>query len=641
MGKDQKSALEFHYDQLYAPPIGALFTPDDINELIRIATSLRYNGNISKKYELIDKVMRFRGFIKAHCGTNRVVYNFLEDPRFIVKVALDKVGMTDSPREFINQQFFQPFCCKIFEVHPSGVIATVERVNPISSLEEFMSIADDVFNLMVVKIIGKYVVDDLGTKTYMNFGVRYNANGCAFGPVIIDFPYVYELDGAKLICHHLLPNGEICMGEIDYKPGFNGLYCTKCKREYKAMDLAKNQASVELVWDKWDSSSVKHLVHKFRARVIDNSKILLDSGRSSDLYIPKEDFEIMSMFNENIPDRVPVARSIYNKRVPKQELRMQSYSELRDQIAKAQMAANAPKIGDLLDDSRQTVRVVKKIIEPPFQERSRISNPIYGLEDDDFYELDGTTSVKVARSVNRDGTVIKETKVVKQELVQQTQETQQQNQQMIDVKDLGAQWLQGAIDALKGASADIAKEILADQKKKQQQTIEVSSTVTVTQEPIQGDVVPNEELQEMIKEVEKHNIKQDETIGSGNDAILDPDNDKAHVNPVTRPYANGDPSVFVGNKQPKTEKAKFDGIITDPNLQVGDGNPPEEEQVPDENEDEPDSDYGEVPEEFQEEKSDDLPPLPEELVHDPASEKGRSQIKYKNKKKGRDNGGYD
>ena len=31
----------------------------------------------------------------------------------------------------------------------------------------------DVFNMMLTKIIGKYVVDDLGSKTYMNFGTRY------------------------------------------------------------------------------------------------------------------------------------------------------------------------------------------------------------------------------------------------------------------------------------------------------------------------------------------------------------------------------------------------------------------------------------------------------------------------------------
>ena len=198
----KKTALDFHYEDLWAPPIMSLFTPQDIQELVRIATSLRYAGNIARKYDMIDAVMKRRGFRRAHCGTNRVVYNFLEDDRFVAKVAVDRVGMEDSPAEYRNQAYFQPFCCKIFEVDPSGVISFIERVNPISSIEEFMSVKDDIFNMMVTKIIGKYIVDDLGTKAFMNFGIRMNANGTAFGPVVIDFPYAYELDGAKLRCVH-------------------------------------------------------------------------------------------------------------------------------------------------------------------------------------------------------------------------------------------------------------------------------------------------------------------------------------------------------------------------------------------------------------------------------------------------------
>ena len=115
----RKSALDFDYDALWAPPIRSLLSQEDINELYRIATSLRYNGNIEKKYELIDAVMRPRGFRRGNCGTNRVVYNFLELPTFVAKIDLDKVGMKDSPAEFKNQNFFKPFCCKIHEVDPT------------------------------------------------------------------------------------------------------------------------------------------------------------------------------------------------------------------------------------------------------------------------------------------------------------------------------------------------------------------------------------------------------------------------------------------------------------------------------------------------------------------------------------------
>ena len=331
----RKSALEFEYDKLWAPPIMSLFTPQDIQELIRIATSIRYNGNINKKYELIDAIMKRRGFRKAHSGTNRVVYNFLENPSFVAKVAVDKVGMKDSPAEYINQRYFQPFCCKILEVDPSGVIAFVERVNPISSIEEFISIADDVFNMMVTKIIGKYVVDDLGTNTYMNFGVRQNSNGYTFGPVIIDFPYVYELDGAKLKCQTPLLNSftgmmEPCGGDIDYDAGFNHLICTKCGREYKAMDLAKETKDVKFEYDSKDEEFIKQFKYRIRARIVDNGKIITDSGRSTNKYLSKEEFEAMNT-NSNIPvGEMEVGKVIRRKKQSTNETR-NKYTALQKQ----------------------------------------------------------------------------------------------------------------------------------------------------------------------------------------------------------------------------------------------------------------------------------------------------------------------
>lgn len=332
----RKSALEFEYDQLWAPPIMSIFTPQDIQELIKIATSIRYNGNINKKYELIDAIMKRRGFRKAHCGTNRVVYNFLESPAFVAKVAVDKVGMKDSPAEYINQRYFQPFCCKIFEVDPSGVLAFVERVNPISSIEEFISIADDVFNMMVTKIIGKYVVDDLGTDTYMNFGVRQNSNGYTFGPVIIDFPYVYELDGAKLKCQTPLLNSftgmmEPCGGDIDYDAGFNHLICTKCGREYKAMDLAKDTTDIKFEYDSEDKEILKKIKHRVRTRLVDNGKVIIDSGRSTSQYISKEEFEIMNT-NNNIPiGEMEVGKVIRKKNANSRETRDRIYTALQKQ----------------------------------------------------------------------------------------------------------------------------------------------------------------------------------------------------------------------------------------------------------------------------------------------------------------------
>lgn len=323
----RKSALEFNYDELWAPPIKSLLCQSDIDELYRIATSLKYNGNIDLKYKLIDNVMNPRGFRKAHAGTNRVVYNFLEDPRFVAKIAIDRVGIKDTPAEYKNQEYFKPFCCKIFEVDPTGVIGFVERVNPISSLEEFMSVSDDIFNLILTKIVGKYVLDDIGVTKYMNYGLRCNANGYTFGPVILDFPYAYELDGNKLVCNKTIntPFGPApCGGEIDYDAGFDHLVCTKCGRTYQARDLSNHNENIKLVLN--DKGGFKNIMA--RARIISgDGKVISDSGASTKTYVTKEQFK---SFNNslNMDGDIVVTKTINKRSKSRDQKKQELFSSL-------------------------------------------------------------------------------------------------------------------------------------------------------------------------------------------------------------------------------------------------------------------------------------------------------------------------
>ena len=260
--------------------------------------------------------MNRRGFRKAHSGTNRVVYNYLEDPRFVAKIAVDRVGMKDNPAEYKNQRYFAPFCCKIFEVDESGVIAFIERVNPITSLEEFLSVSDDIFNMIVTKIIGKYVVDDIGTTKYMNFGLRMNG----FGPVILDFPYAYELDGRKLICNKKIktPFGEQpCGGEIDYDDGFNYLICTKCGRTYQARDLTNDTKDVLIL----NNEGRLNIMSKMRIVDRKTRKIIVDDHTSTSNYISKEEYnEYMSKKPEEFHPVEKVSYVKTNKKVPKEKM---------------------------------------------------------------------------------------------------------------------------------------------------------------------------------------------------------------------------------------------------------------------------------------------------------------------------------
>lgn len=235
--------LEFHFENLWIPPMNCYLSPSDIDALHKIATSVRLSSKIQQKYKMIDDIMVARGFKRFSAGTNRVVYRFLEDTRFLVKIAVDKVGMQDNPLEYENQFLLQPFVTKMFYVSPCGTVGFSERVLPIKNKEEFRQIASDVFDILVNKILGLYVVEDVGTKYFMNWGIRPG-----FGPVLLDYPYVYKLDGDKLFCNWTNPmTGECCNGEIDYDAGFNHLVCTRCNKTYMATDLRDNSIDNKIV----------------------------------------------------------------------------------------------------------------------------------------------------------------------------------------------------------------------------------------------------------------------------------------------------------------------------------------------------------------------------------------------------------
>lgn len=243
--KSRKTTIdEFNFDNLKAPPLGMFLSQWDIQELTNIATSLKLSAKPEVRYKMIDDVMKRRGLVKFLSGTNRVTYRHPEFPDILFKVASDAVGMKDNPAEFYNQQLLKPFVTKIFEVAPSGVVAITERVNPITSREEFISVADDIFELITEWLVGEYVLADFGSTFFMNYGIRKG-----FGCVLLDYPYLYKLDGNKLYCNkpdNSSPSGK-CDGIIDYDAGYNFLHCTKCGATYKAKELEAKIKNHEII----------------------------------------------------------------------------------------------------------------------------------------------------------------------------------------------------------------------------------------------------------------------------------------------------------------------------------------------------------------------------------------------------------
>jgi hypothetical protein len=84
-------------------------------------------------------------------------------------------------------------------------------------------------------LTGKYLLADVGTEYFMNSALRDG-----FGPVLLDFPYLYEINDANaLVCKKPDNNSPIgiCGGLIDYDAGFNNLVCNKCGKIYRAQEI--------------------------------------------------------------------------------------------------------------------------------------------------------------------------------------------------------------------------------------------------------------------------------------------------------------------------------------------------------------------------------------------------------------------
>ena len=237
------SEEEFNFETLTVPPLSVLLTPTDLGDLKSLVTSVQYSSKPDLKNKYQKEILAKRGFKWFHAGTNRNVYKFLEDQSFLIKVVHSRSGLQDNFLEYKNQHYIKPACTKVFEVSQNGIVETVERVEPILSREQFVSIAPYIFDLISTKLIGKYVLSDIGSKYFRNYGLRLG-----FGPVLLDFPYVYPLDGDKLYCNHIDEiTGEVCNGSIDYDEGFNELYCSRCGLLYRATDLAQYEEENKII----------------------------------------------------------------------------------------------------------------------------------------------------------------------------------------------------------------------------------------------------------------------------------------------------------------------------------------------------------------------------------------------------------
>lgn len=215
--------LERAFDDLQGPMVEDLFDAETIKS-IKLAVTNPKIKFFKDKFRILAGILNPLGYILAHAGTNRVVFQPQFDDSFVVKIGLDIAGRTNNPNEIVNQKYLKPFVCKCFDTTDDGVIGTFERVVPIENLNQLWSVREDIFDIMRA-ITKRFVIDDFGTEAFKNWGVRKG-----FGPVLLDYADMYILDKDTAYCRKPIDwhSTAVCGGELGYTPGYNKIMCKKC-----------------------------------------------------------------------------------------------------------------------------------------------------------------------------------------------------------------------------------------------------------------------------------------------------------------------------------------------------------------------------------------------------------------------------
>lgn len=228
---------EFVWSKLVKPPITSYIPMDCIRYIEGLVGSVRLMNKPQEKYKLIEDVLAQFKFKKLNSGTNRRAFYCEYDPYVVLKIGSDTVGKSDNIYEFYNAELAKPFCAKPFDVLPSGIMLLTERAEPMNEDDFKNRYAGEVFDVIFRLLSMGYIMEDVGANFFKNWGIRYE-----FGPILIDYPYMYEIDWSKLKCSYTDPRtNERCHGYIDYDydSGMSELVCTTCGTRYSAKSLAK------------------------------------------------------------------------------------------------------------------------------------------------------------------------------------------------------------------------------------------------------------------------------------------------------------------------------------------------------------------------------------------------------------------
>jgi hypothetical protein len=234
IGKFLKPFSIQDWNAIQRPPIECYIPQIGLDNLRALVNDPAWMNKTAKKKKEARKILKQFGLTQIAAGTNRMCFGCEYDPGIVFKLGLDRVGRSDNLAESYNQYFLNGFGAKIIHVLPDGILGMCERVKTMDQ-KTYAEHSDIIYRLITYWSVCKNIlIEDIGCNFFKNWGVRLG-----FGPVLLDYPYVYKVSPFKLVCHRKDPlTQQECMGHIDYDPGLNQIVCDRCGVRYGISDIA-------------------------------------------------------------------------------------------------------------------------------------------------------------------------------------------------------------------------------------------------------------------------------------------------------------------------------------------------------------------------------------------------------------------
>lgn len=218
--------------------------------------------------------------------------------------------------------------------------------------------------------------------------------------MLLDYPYVYRVDEAKLFCNRVDEFGNRCTGLIDYDAGFNHLFCTKCGKRYLALDLEDKNPVNDIVIRRGGKYPMKVTIVNSdgtRTEPIRSSSVMVKPAKKSNEKFSGLKVRISGSEETIKEDKPEVKEEVYQEQPIEEttEMTQEAPEEIKEEIQTESSSDEPSSKSEVttiteIDESETPIKdesVSESIPEVP-EEETKKQEPVYEEETEEISSED-------------------------------------------------------------------------------------------------------------------------------------------------------------------------------------------------------------------------------------------------------------